>query len=325
MTKQPKILCVIRIGNNQACSNWIFDNELLSHMTLVVSRFQPLTFSIPDHPSIVHHEYKGGKWEGIFHFLQENPETLNEYDYFFFPDDDIETSSANILSFFKVCFDSGLKLAQPALNPDSYFSHLITLQRSKFSVRCTDYVELMVPFMSREVLIQSLPFFENTVFGWGIDFIWDKFVFASNSEVGIVDATPVGHYRPLAGNNTQDAKAVIAQKKMQDELLEFMHEYEIKLSNFTVTTARTNDKKHISNRMMLRILNAISIHKLPQSALHKTKNIRRSYRLSKREISAESLTTINHEKIRIFINAFYRTNPKFSLVEVAKHYNTGAS
>lgn len=280
MHYQPKILCVTRIGNKQACASWIFDTALLSKMTLIVSSFQDLNFNIPDHPSIIRHEFKGGKWQGIFNFFQENPAYLNDYDYFFFPDDDIETTSSNILAFFEQCQEHNLKLAQPALKADSYFSHIITIERSAFSVRRTNFVELMIPYMSRNVLLQCLPFFKDTNYGWGLDFIWASFTDTPTQQVGIIDTTPVGHYRPLAGNNNQSIQTIQAQEMMYQERQVFMDEYTLHKFIPSAFSALLRSGKPIDSLLQLRFWDIVSLYKLPNSCFKKRKSALRAFKLS---------------------------------------------
>lgn len=311
MTNTPKILCVLRIGNNQTCANWALSPEFLARVTVVLSRFQSFNFHIPEHPSILHHEFKGGKWEGIFNFFRENPHSLHEYDYFFFPDDDIETSAKNILSFFDACSEYGLKLAQPALKPDSYFSHLITIQRSAFKIRYTDYVELMTPYMARSMLIKCLPFFEKSKFGWGLDYIWGQFVETLTKEVGIVDSTPVGHYRPLAMHNKSDEKAQAASKKMLDEYNFILREYEVKSFTFSIFSAISN--KNMQRRLSLHFSNFVSIHNLPDNCHAKPKTFLRSLKKSRREIRRNSKLRFNRHKANIFIEKFYNENSYFNV------------
>lgn len=280
MHYQPKILCVTRIGNKQACADWIFDTKLLSKMTLILSSFQDLNFNVPEHPSIIRHEYKGGKWQGIFDFFQKNPSYLNDYDYFFFPDDDIETTASNILAFFAQCEEHDLKLAQPALKADSYFSHIITIERSAFSVRRTNFVELMIPYMSKKVLQQSLPFFKDTNYGWGLDFIWANFTDNPTEQVGIIDTTPVGHYRPLAGNNNQTTQAIQAQETMYQEHKVFMDEYNLHKFTPSAFAALSRSGEPIDSLLQLRFWDIISLYKLPKSCFRKKKTALRAFRLS---------------------------------------------
>ncbi|GEM_PF-2951534 len=307
MNSKPKILCVIRIGNNQSCASWVFDGALLDSVTLVVSRYQPLTFSVPDHPSIIHHEFKGGKWEGIFEYFKANPESLKEYDYYFFPDDDIETTAENIQKFFALCEKFNLKLAQPALLADSYFSHDITVQRRLFTVRHTDFVELMIPFMSQKILQKSLPFFESATYGWGLDCIWSQFADNPDTEVGIVDSTPVGHYRPLAKENTKTIKTQSAQNLMVQEYKGFEDDYELKNFSFSIKSIYIKNTIKIKNKTIIRFLNILSIYQNKKPSNYN--DIRKILRISRVETKRkQNKPNFNNQKINKKIIDFYEKN-----------------
>lgn len=307
MNSKKKILCIVRIGNNQVCANWMFDRALLESMTLVVSSYQPLTFSVPDHPSITHHEFKGGKWEGIFDYFKKNPNALKEYDYYFFPDDDIETTSENIQKFFAITEKFNLKLAQPALKPDSYFSHILTVQRNIFTVRHTNFVELMIPFMSQSVLEKSLPFFESTKYGWGLDHIWAQFADNPDRDVAIVDASPVGHYRPLASQNNQTTATQAAQHLMSQEYENFEKNYDLRSGDFTIKSAFVNDKVQIKNKLIITILNLVSIYNSKKSPQYS--KVKMAIKISRKEIkTTKDGCKFNKSKIDDKIFEFYREN-----------------
>ena len=143
------------------------------------------------------HAYKGGKWDGVYQFFQDHPETIANYEYFWLVDDDIETSAKDVDTLFSTMVSEGFQLAQPALSHDSYHSYLITVACSKFQFRYTNFVELMMPVLSREVLIKALPLFKGNRSGRGIDWVWYLFTENWHKNVAIIDAVTVAHRRPL--------------------------------------------------------------------------------------------------------------------------------
>jgi hypothetical protein len=68
----------------------------------------------------------GQKWDGLAAFFATNS-ALRDYDYIWLPDDDIATDAATLNALFTFCDAFKIDLAAPALAPDSYFSHLITI------------------------------------------------------------------------------------------------------------------------------------------------------------------------------------------------------
>jgi hypothetical protein len=147
------------------------------------------------------HRFQGGKWEGIYEFFKSYPDVIERYEYFWLPDDDILTDSATISELFSLVRQNRFELAQPALTADSYFSHLITVQCSCFFVRRSTLVEIMVPVISRSLLIKVLPYLKSAQSGFGLDFIWNRLTTDPATKVAIVDRVAVCHTRPVSGSS----------------------------------------------------------------------------------------------------------------------------
>jgi hypothetical protein len=91
----------------------------------------------------------------------------------------------------------GFEIAQPALSAESQHTYPVTLRCPPFSHRLTNFVELMLPVLSRSVLKRVLPLCSGNWSGRGIDWIWYQFVSDKQRAVAIIDAIPMAHRRPL--------------------------------------------------------------------------------------------------------------------------------
>jgi hypothetical protein len=100
-------------------------------------------------------------------------------------------------AIFDLCRSNGLAVAQPALSRDSYFSHFIFSQCPGFRLRYTNYVEIMAPCLGREILLRALPFFRDTMSGFGLDYIWCRWPESGAFRAAILDAVAVHHTRPI--------------------------------------------------------------------------------------------------------------------------------
>lgn len=138
---------------------------------------------------------KGGKWDGLFRTFADID--IDAYDYFWLPDDDISASAQDVNSIFHLCRGNGLALAQPALTRDSYFSHFIFSQCPGFRLRYTNYIEIMAPCLSRDVLRRALPLFRDTMSGFGLDYIWCRWPESGAFRAAILDTVAVHHTRPV--------------------------------------------------------------------------------------------------------------------------------
>lgn len=137
------------------------------------------------------------KIQRIAQLAREHPELLRDYDALWFPDDDLAFDAHAAERMFETFHALDLLVAQPALAEGSHYSHEITLENRSFSVRFTNYVEPMAPVFSRAAFELCWPTFGESFSGWGIEFVWAKLLGYPTDRLGIVDAVPVLHTRPV--------------------------------------------------------------------------------------------------------------------------------
>ncbi|HSI47686.1 MAG TPA: hypothetical protein VLA61_05430 [Ideonella sp.] len=145
------------------------------------------------------HMQKGPKYPGLERTLAAHWELISKYRYVWMPDDDLLCVPEQVSRMFVTCDDLQLELAQPALTPDSYFVHPITLQHAEFQLRFTNFVEIMAPVLSTEFLARVFPTLAGNISGYGLDSVWPRM--SKLGRVAILDDVPVKHTRPLGGPN----------------------------------------------------------------------------------------------------------------------------
>jgi hypothetical protein len=228
-------LVVVRAGPKSLHRNW---TDSQRSWKLAISSFgadDPYAFPEADY----FHYFKGGKWDGIHAFFYAHPGLLDEFDQFWFPDDDIECNSSNIEAFFNLAEKYELELAQPSLTKNSYFTHAITLNVPFSTVRYTNFVELMVPLLNREMLKKSLPLFELSRSGWGIDNIWARMTSDPFSKCAIIDEVSVRHCRPVGSVLAKElTKLGASNRSERDDLSRRMREdlEELRTVSFALVT-----------------------------------------------------------------------------------------
>jgi hypothetical protein len=162
------------------------------------------------------HLQKGAKWPGLEQTLIAHWDEVSQYRYIWLPDDDLLCQPDLISRMFLVCEELKLELAQPALTPDSYFTHPITLQHSQFQLRFTNFVEIMAPIFSVEMLARVFPTLQGNISGYGLDGVWPRL--SELGRVAIIDDTPVKHTRPVGGPNYQFNKQAGTSPVQEDWL-----------------------------------------------------------------------------------------------------------
>jgi hypothetical protein len=138
----------------------------------------------------------GPKWTGLRELLNQW-DGWRDYDHVWLPDDDLLVDQGRITQMFQIARTAGLDLFAPALHDASHFVHFSTMQNHSFFGRRTGFVEIMMPGVQRvrpgRAPADARP--ERDRLGMGLDSLWPKRLGYRN--VGIIDAVPVLHTRPV--------------------------------------------------------------------------------------------------------------------------------
>lgn len=236
------------------------------------------TYGSEQEPAV--HHFRGGKWAGIYDFFRQQPELLQAHDYFWFPDDDIETTVDTASSFLSFCVERGFELAQPALTPHSYFAYRETIENPRFRFRRTNLVELMMPLMKQEFLLKVLPLFEGKHAALGIDWMWQSAADRPYENVAIIDAYSMSHTRPRnlhLATKMRDQNISIAEEKRQT-----FEKYDIQLMTPVIYSGQLKNGTETRSRLRLvaeLLLGYINVRKKvkngPWTAKHTAKLILR--------------------------------------------------
>jgi hypothetical protein len=191
-----QMLAVIRCGDNSLHESWALDTR---HCDIAISYFGLDESRIFPEARYVHRK-KAGKWDGIYDFFLANPETVNQYAYFWFPDDDLHLTGKDVDDLIAIGTEYQLDLLQPALNMHSYFTHFITLHHPQTKLRFTNFVEIMAPMVSNRLFQKILPTIADTRSGFGLDFLWAQMVADMRDDqmgCAIIDQIAIHHTRPV--------------------------------------------------------------------------------------------------------------------------------
>lgn len=202
----PRALVVIRIGAEHRVGGWAKTPRAARDWDLVLSPYQAL----PDLEAFEADEVvpiQGGKWDALHDLFVQRPDLLARAPRIWLPDDDIEADAATVARFLAIAEAEDLALAQPALTPDSEFSHFITVRNPLCRLRRTNFVELMAPLLTPEVLAAAMPDMKGRPAAKGLDFVWQDLVDAPARRIAIVDAAAMAHRRPIGKLLVGRAKA----------------------------------------------------------------------------------------------------------------------
>ncbi len=144
-----------------------------------------------------------GKWENLNALLES--QTLGDHDWLLIFDDDVVLPRGFLDSFLFLCGRFDLVLAQPAHKFFSHAAWAVTRRRAASVARRTRFVEIGPVTAIRADAFPTLLPFPELHMGWGLDAHWGAVAAEHGWPVGIIDATPVRHTRPVAGGYDQSA------------------------------------------------------------------------------------------------------------------------
>ena len=170
MTSPPRILIIVRAGRNSIHRSWIWTINGLADVA--VSAYDDSDFS-GDGARYVH-AFVGGKFPGVMAFIERHPEVIDEYEYFWLFEDDLVLPFESLQRISALLARFRFVLSAPGLSYYSFFTWPLAVANSRFLFRGTDFVEVMMPIMSRAFLLAAMPAFNDNYTAWGHEWLWRK-------------------------------------------------------------------------------------------------------------------------------------------------------
>jgi hypothetical protein len=150
-----------------------------------------------------------GKWANLRASLAAHPP--QGADWLLVVDDDVVLPAGFLDAFLYTAERFGLRLAQPAHAFASHAAWPVTRRRPALLARRTHFVEIgPVTAIHADAFDVLLPF-PALEMGWGLDAHWSAAAAAAGLALGIVDATPIRHLRPVAAAYPRAAAAAEAE------------------------------------------------------------------------------------------------------------------
>ncbi len=140
-----------------------------------------------------------GKFENISRAISVSSGDIDEYEWIVIVDDDIDFDRNFLETYLFIAKKLDLKISQPAHRFYSYSSYAMTRRQWGSIARLSQFVEIgPLTVLHRDTFKVLLPFPESR-WCYGIDVLWSDVARREGWRMGIVDATPISHLRPVAG------------------------------------------------------------------------------------------------------------------------------
>jgi hypothetical protein len=137
-----------------------------------------------------------GKFDNINAALQGYD--LSKYDWLIVTDDDITTPAGLLDECLALAARADLKIFQPAHRFHSYTTFKLTHRKWNRLARITHFVESgPLTGFPRDTVTKLVPF-PSMRWGWGLDVNWSEIARTEGWNIGIIDAVPIRHLRPIA-------------------------------------------------------------------------------------------------------------------------------
>ena len=155
-----------------------------------------------------------GKWANLNAALLAHPP--RGFDWLLIVDDDVELPRDFLDVFISLAEHHGFRLAQPAHAFASHAAWEVTRRRPGLTARRTRFVEIGPVTAIRADAFDALLPFPDLQMGWGLDAHWGALAAQRGWKVGVIDAVPVRHTRPVAESYPRDAAMAEADRFLAD-------------------------------------------------------------------------------------------------------------
>jgi hypothetical protein len=208
-----RYLLISRVGTKSLHAAWLspasdrgFDVLLSAFESAVVD---------PAESGVFFEHRPGTKVAGYGAIFDDHAGLISKYDYVALFDDDLLISARELQRLFAIVTAHQLKIAQPALTYDSYFTYAALLQDPAYRLRYVNYVEMMCPVFRSDVLQIIKPLY---ALGYesGIDLIWCNAVSTSPQDFAVIDEIAVQHTRPVG--TLKSANGFTGPKRYEDDI-----------------------------------------------------------------------------------------------------------
>lgn len=187
-------LIITRAGRKSLHPSWISGKER-PRFDLLICAYEEGVVA-PGRADVAVIPVPGRKITGFSEVFTDNPQLFDDYDRIALFDDDLETDAAAINQVFDISREYGLRICQPSLTPDSYFSYAVFLQNKAFALRYCNFIEMMCPVFSAQTLRDIQPLFDLGL-ETGIDLLWCRCFDMPWFKCAVIDAVAFKHTRPV--------------------------------------------------------------------------------------------------------------------------------
>lgn len=159
---------------------------------------------------------KGGKFQNLLWWMDENPDAAQRYEWFLVCDDDIQLSSSQIATLVQEAARLNLPVSAPSHDPRGKISWQHMKHKPGRGVAFCNFVEMTCVLFQRDALLQFLKVFRPAspyLTGWGTDFVISKACYQSMRPFGVIHSVKVFNPRRSPGTGIEKLQNSAARQR----------------------------------------------------------------------------------------------------------------
>jgi Protein of unknown function (DUF707) len=209
-----KNLVFVRAGDSSLHKEWI-EPKNAKCFELYIEYYGENAGRYAEDADYYSYNQTGTKFPRFFEIISQNKNLLTDFDAVWIADDDLSISADAISAMFELFHRHQLWLAQPALTKHSHHTWPTLLQDPRYTLRYTNFIEVMAPIFSKSALQRCWTTFEKSTSGWGLDYVWPKLLGYPLDKIAILDETPMIHTRKIGGGDIYSSINVNPWEEME--------------------------------------------------------------------------------------------------------------
>jgi hypothetical protein len=138
-----------------------------------------------------------------------------DYNYIGLLDDDQAIAVSGLNRLLEIAEQKELDVFQPAVSADSYYSHAMFVQKKKHAPESVHWVEIMSPFLRKEIFESGEDFYKSNISSYGID----KYLFPylqqklNHNNTALIHEVSIRHLKPVTDGNKKFSNGLDARQE----------------------------------------------------------------------------------------------------------------
>lgn len=138
-----------------------------------------------------------------------------DYTYIGLLDDDQAISVSSLNRLLEIATENAFDVFQPVVSPDSFYSHAMFLQKPGYSSETVFWIEIMSPFLRKEIFEAGEDFYKSNISSYGVD----RYLFPylqkklNRCNTALIHEVSVRHLKPVTDGNKQFSNELDARQE----------------------------------------------------------------------------------------------------------------